>query len=351
MRYLRLLFWLLVTAAVPGALMLLTSQRWRGEIFAETYGVSLLFGTLIGLPANFLIPKLMGRCGNWSTPRRVAIFAATLFALTTVGTAVGVLLLIAIGYVPMSEFGSWMRGSYRWALFLSVCIGIVTYGYGHLRHQLDETNEKLRARELEEQRTRRLAADAKVAALESRIHPHFLFNALNAVSSLIREDPARAELLLERVAALLRFSLYEPQGGLVTLEKELQMTGDYLEIESVRFGERLRYRIEPLPELGAVQIPPLAIQTLVENSVKYAITNRREGGEVVVRVRRREGAAAVEVTDTGPGFDPSALPTGHGLDLLAARLDAQFAQGAGLDFERGEQSMTVRLRLPLESAA
>jgi two-component system sensor histidine kinase AlgZ len=277
----------------------------------------------------------------------MAVFAGTLLGLTVVGTTVGVLLLVAVGFVPVTHLGGWMTTSFKWALFLSVCIGVITFGYGHLRYQIEEMNEKLRAKELEEQKAQRLASEARLASLESRIHPHFLFNALNSVSSLIREDPARAELLLERVSALLRFSLYEPHSGLVTLEQELKITRDYLEIEIVRFGPRLRYRIECAAELQGVMVPPLAVQTLVENSVKYAITNRREGGEVRIEGRLGPREAIVEVSDSGPGFDPAAIRAGHGLDLLASRLEAHFGPDASLSYARTDGAMSVTLCLPL----
>ncbi len=341
----------MATAAVPAIVMLMVSRRWTWGDLGETYAISALFSLLIGAPAGYVLPRLMGRCNQWSSAGRISAFAATLFGLATVGTTVGVGLLVWTGYVPRSALWTWMIRCYQWSLFLSFCVGVVSYGYNHLRAQIEESNEKLRAKEFEEQNARRLATEARLASLESRIHPHFLFNALNSVSSLIREDPARAELLLERVSALLRFSLYEPHGGLVSLEQELKIVRDYLEIESVRFGARLRYTIGCAPELHAVQVPLLAIQTLVENSVKYAITNRREGGHVHIDAWLGEQGAIVEVRDSGLGFDAAAIPSGHGLELLTARLEAHFGGDARLAYTRTPDDprgkMTVRFNLPI----
>ena len=345
--FLKQLGWFMATAAVPAIVMLMVSRRWAWSELGEIYAISALFSLLIGFPAGYVLPRLMGRCNQRSSAKRIAAFAATLFGLATVGTTVGVGVLVLTGYVPRSALWSWMIRCYQWSLFLSFCVGVVSYGYHHLRAQIEESNEKLRAKELEEQRARRLATEARLASLESRIHPHFLFNALNSVSSLIREDPARAELLLERVSALLRFSLYEPQGGLVSLEQELKITRDYLEIESVRFGQRLRYSIECAPELHGVLVPPLAVQTLVENSVKYAITNRREGGEVRVSAGLVPGEAIIEVSDSGDGFEVAVIPAGHGLELLESRLEAHFGGTAGLEYARTSGRMTVSVRLPL----
>ena len=349
--FLRQMVWLLMTGAVPPILMMVASNRWTWADVWQSYWISALVATLIGTPAGFVLPRLVRGCQQWSAGARIAAYGGTLFGLANLGTTAGVGLLWAAGVVPAAQFWRWLGNAYRWSLFLTFCAGVVTYTYAHFRHQMEESNQKLRAKEAEEQRSRRLATEARLASLESRIHPHFLFNALNSVSSLIREDPIRAELLLERVSALLRFSLYEPHGGLVSLEKELKMVQDYLEIETVRFGQRLRYTVHFAPELAGMMLPPLSVQTLVENSVKYAVTNRREGGEVRVTAKPEANGAIIEVTDSGPGFDEMAIPTGHGLELLAARLEAQFGQTAALQFARQAGGMTVTLRLPLRTAS
>ena len=345
--FLRQMWWLLLTGAVPPVLMMVATRRWTWGDLWESYWISSMFATLIGVPAGFVLPRLVSRCRGWRPGARMAAYGGALFGLANLGTTAGVGVLWAAGVVPASQFWRWLGNAYRWSLFLTFCAGVVTYTYTHFRQQMEESNRKLRAKELEEQKARQLATEARLASLESRIQPHFLFNALNSVGSLIREDPARAELLLERVSALLRFSLYEPHGGLVSLEQELKIVRDYLEIESVRFGARLRYTIECAPELRGVAVPPLAVQTLVENSVKYAVTNRREGGEVRVTARLGQREALIEVWDSGRGFDMAEIPAGHGLELLTSRLEAHFGASAHLAYQRTEAGMTVTLRLPL----
>ncbi|MBY0502579.1 MAG: histidine kinase [Bryobacteraceae bacterium] len=349
--FLRQLLWLLLTGAVPPILMMVSTRRWTWPDVWQAYWTSAMFATLIGAPAGFVLPRLVVRSRNWASAWRIAAYGATLFVLANLGTMAGLWVLWFAGAVPERLFWQWTANAFRWSWFLTFCAGVVTYTYAHFRLQMEASNEKLRAKEREEQESRRLATEARLASLESRIHPHFLFNALNSVSSLIREDPVRAELLLERVSALLRFSLYEPHGGLVSLEQELKIVRDYLEIETVRFGPRLRYEVTCAAELDHVMVPPLSVQTLVENSVKYAITNRREGGEVRVSARRAGNEALVEVRDSGPGFDQISIPTGHGLDLLGARLDAQFSGAASLGYNRLPDGMSVTLRLPTAVAA
>ena len=188
---------------------------------------------------------------------------------------------------------------------MTIVAGITIGIYRTLRERLEETTLQLRTKELERERALKLATEAQLASLESRIHPHFLFNTLNSISSLIPEDPVRAERLVEQMAALLRFSLDAHQSGLVPLERELKIVGDYLEIERARFGDRLRYQIDVPADLSQSQIPPLSLQTLVENSVKYAIAPDRAGGEIRITGAAFERRLPGRSLRSGPCF-----PTG-----------------------------------------
>src|SRR5690606_22481923 len=179
------------------------------------------------------------------------------------------------------------------------------------------------------QRAIGLATEARLASLESRVRPHFLFNALNSAIALIPEDPRRAEDLLERLGALLRSSL-DAQTPLVSLGQELRVATDYLEIERVRFGERLAYEVDVPDELRGIELPAFAIQTLVENSVKYAVSPRKHGARIQIRARRDGARIAIDVADDGPGFTGEIWQPGHGLDALRSRLDALLGARARL---------------------
>jgi LytS/YehU family sensor histidine kinase len=210
---------------------------------------------------------------------------------------------------------------------------------------LNRVTAELKAKELAEGRLRQVATEARLSSLESRIHPHFLFNTLNSISALIRENPTEAERMVERLAALLRFSLDSSGARLVPLSRELAIVRSYLEIEKVRFGNRLSYRIETDPLLDALEVPPLSVQTLVENSVKFAVSPRREGAEIVVRATLRNGKHAIDVIDNGPGFSLADVTAGHGLDLLQSRLEAQFGSRSALEFARDPDLTRVTVLL------
>lgn len=140
---------------------------------------------------------------------------------------------------------------------------------------------------------------ARLAELQARIRPHFLFNSLNSAIALVREDPARAETLLEDLSELFRHALVE-QGESVTLSEEVQLARSYLAIEQVRFGERLRVEWAIDPRAGSARVPPLFLQPLVENAVKHGVEPSPSGADVKVTTNRRGGVVVIKVTNTVP---------------------------------------------------
>ena len=199
----------------------------------------------------------------------------------------------------------------------------------------------------------RMPADARarLAELQSRIRPHFLFNTLNTAVSLVRIDPPRAEAVLEDLAELFHVALAdnEASGGSVTLGSELALAKRYLAIEQLRFGERLRLEWQLDPAADVARLPPLVLQPLLENAVRHGVEPVENGGTVRVRTRARLGR--VEITVDNTVGDAASRP-GHGLALANVRerlrllhdLDAQF------DVERSRGRHRVRIVVPLAAA-
>ena len=140
---------------------------------------------------------------------------------------------------------------------------------------------------------------ARLAELQARIRPHFLFNSLNSAIALVRDDPARAESLLEDLSELFRHALVD-QGESVTLSEEIAIARSYLAIEAVRFGDRLRLEWALDPRAGSARVPPLFLQPLVENAVKHGVEPSPQGAEVRVSTQRRGGVVVIKVTNTVP---------------------------------------------------
>ena len=343
----RQLLWCTLAAAVaPLLAYAFSGGRLGPRRLTAMFVISWIFATSIAVPLEYtlhrVVPKLRGRPA-WLT---LPLYAVVLVAFALAGTLFGAAVICGVGIVPWVGYGELFRSAVQVSLVLTFLFGIGGMATSQLSHRLNESNKRLRQKEEEERKARAMATEARLASLESRVHPHFLFNAINSILALIRDDPRRAEDLLERMAALLRFSLDTTQDRLVPLDKELTIVRDYLEIEQARFGDRLRYEVDAAVGLTA-EVPPLSIQTLVENSVKYAVSTRREGGRIVVRAIARQGAVEIEVEDDGPGFGETEIGAGHGLHLLRERL----AGVGAFELSREVGRMTVRVRVPSQVGA
>jgi sensor histidine kinase YesM len=306
---------------------------------------ALVYTNVTGVPALLLGQKVV----EWLTRRHWALTAAvvvSVLAFAAAGCLVAQALLMWMGtQVPERFWADYLR-TLRGALLLSIVFGLGAFSYASMRERLRQTEERLHEKEVAEERTRKLAAEARLRSLESRLHPHFLFNTLNTISALIAVDPARAEQIVGRLAALLRSSLDTTTRSLIPLEQELAMVQDYVDIERARLGDKLHGRVEVPAELRDAQVPPLSVQSLVENAVKHGISPERNGGEVCVSASAENGQLRIAVSDTGGGFDLSAVAAGHGLDSLVGRLDALFSSSAHLAVSRREGRCVVEMVLP-----
>jgi sensor histidine kinase YesM len=335
-----------IVAFIPPFLLLALEEPISSRHLLGSFEYSLVYANCIGSLAFIIMPRV------WLTSERVHVWArwllraASAFAASFMGVMIACLIFVALGWIPMRLYWAEFLGSLKISIFLTVLTGGVICMYESMRGRLEETTLQLRTQELERERALKLATEAQLASLESRIHPHFLFNTLNSISSLIPEDPKRAEQLVEQMAALLRFSLDANHSGLVPLQREMKIVSDYLAIEQARFGDRLRFAIDTPPELGEAKVPPLAIQTLVENSVKHAISRSRAGGEIRVSIARQNGSLRVQVEDEGPEFALNAVPSGHGLDVLQGRLAALFGVEGRLALQRFGNCNQITLSVP-----
>lgn len=187
-------------------------------------------------------------------------------------------------------------------------------------------------------------ASARLAELQSRIRPHFLFNALNTALALVRVDPERAESVLEDLAELFRTALAEA-GTSVSLAEEIELARRYLAIEQVRFGARLVVQWQVDARVGSAQVPPLVLQPLVENAVRHGIESAPEGGTVVVRARLLRGQTVVLVSNT-VGDGPRSPGHGIALQNIRERLRLLHDVAAQCDVWREGGLFHARIVLP-----
>jgi LytS/YehU family sensor histidine kinase len=192
---------------------------------------------------------------------------------------------------------------------------------------------------------------ARLRALESQLNPHFLFNALNTVRALIAEDPARAQAAVTQVASILRHALGSGREPLVPFESEKAVVDDYLAIESLRLGDRLRVEMQIEPASAGALVPPMLLQTLVENAVKHGIAELRNGGTLSIQARMENGTMLLTVDNPTPSPKERtrSMEAGNGIGLANAteRLRLLFGDGARLEIDLSQpRRATARVRVP-----
>jgi len=192
-------------------------------------------------------------------------------------------------------------------------------------------------------------AVARLGALRSRLHPHFLFNALHTVGALVRHDPAEAESAVEKLGDMLRYTLRDGESDVVSFAEEWEFTRRYLEFEQLRYGERLRVDADIDPKALACSAPSFALQTLVENAVHHSIDRRAEGGNIEIRAKTSGESLQIRVRDDGgrgDGGQGTGDSNGYGLNALRERLQAVY--GASLNIVRDDNGFEVSFTIPCD---
>ena len=193
--------------------------------------------------------------------------------------------------------------------------------------------------------------EAKLAALQAQIEPHFLYNTLANVRALIRQDAAASEKMLTHLIAYLRAAMPDLRSPTTTLGQELERARSYLEIMQIRLGHRLQFRIDAAADSLDCLIPPLSLMTLVENAIQHGIETQLEGGTIAIDSHRDADRLEIVVRDTGPGLS-SEMGEGVGLLNLQQRLHVMYDQKAQLKFESDkEKGLQVTILIPLQEKA
>ena len=212
--------------------------------------------------------------------------------------------------------------------------------------------QNFRASELAQSSLKTQLAQAQLRALKMQLHPHFLFNTLHSISSLVLEDPQKANSMIARLGDFLRLTLENSNQQLVSLKEEAEFVRCYLEIEQVRFGDRLTVAFELEPQTLSAQVPHLILQPVVENAIQHAIAPRATRGHIKIAAKRLNSSLRLEVRDNGPGITSNSdLPGTErvGLSNVRARLNQIY--GSDFRFElmnAGGEGLTVVMETPFQ---
>jgi hypothetical protein len=300
-----------------------------------------VFLTLLGygksLETNLVVSQSIGLC--------MCAFILAGHHLWNTGSRLRQVLMviccILAGAGAGAAIGTWVTGrnavnlfSGEPSLFLQLLMIALVFGTPITYFFMSQEKMTQAAAELQEEQIKRLTLEKKTVeahlrSLQAQIEPHFLFNTLSTILSLIDTDPPKSKRMLEDLTRYLRSSLATMRRPSATLGEEIDLVRAFLDIHQVRMGDRLRCRIDVPAHLRDLPFPPMLLQPLVENAVKHGVEPKDDGGEIAVAAEDGGEHVKVSVADTGCGMSDTA-PSGVGLTSVRERLQANYAEAAGL---------------------
>jgi two-component system LytT family sensor kinase len=310
----------------------------------------------------FLTPAVFAISKRWPLARphlarratmHLAISLLFCLAWATCGKLlqVGLALVFAPHSVNIGADQFWRKAGVDWLswVFTTLPFGVAVYlcvvGVEHaIRYFVEARDRELQMARLKEQLT-----GARFAALQAQVNPHFLFNTLNTIAVLVRDnDRQTAVQIVEQLSEVLRSTLSRHRANEVTLAEELDLIRHYVAIEQVRFSDRLRPEFRIDESLLSAAVPSFALQQLVENALRHGIARRTDAGHLIITARRDGDILELSVEDDGAGMAPGAAETkGHGLENTRERLQTLYAERASLVIQPARpQGTTAMLRIP-----
>ena len=290
----------------------------------------------------FLAERYPIQRAHWA--RRLALHIAFSFAIAALDSLVDSLICPLLAARPDWPFARWFWGEsfinvYSYFATLAAGLAIRFYRLYHDR--------RLRVSKLETE-----LAVTRLRALEMRLRPHFLYNALHTIGGLVRTEQGPAAVrMIAGLGELLRHTLRDDDAQEVPLSRELELTFRYLDIEQARFGDRLQVELQIAPETTNAHVPSLLLQPLVENAVKHGVESNTGSGQVVVRAYRDGDSLCLDVQDSGNGPRDEHVGSGIGLSTTRARLEQLYGRDHKLELELAESGGALAsVRIPFHTS-
>lgn len=344
--------------------MAMTNKNIRNSLMITAFfntGIALVLTYMVLEDARladvFIISQFIGLSicafvsGSLTILGERGIFPTTLGILA--GLSLGILLgsLLSWGYmhhIRGMEIGFFLRDVFWSVLVFGVVFGVPIIYFFVSREQLQESENRVREEKIKRLTLEKEAAMTSLRLLQAQIEPHFLFNTLANVISLFEVDRSKAGQMLIHLNHYLRISLDRTRKEMITLDKELELVRHYLDIFKIRMGDRLAYEIRDHSQGICVPFPPLIIQPLVENAIKYGIEPEIEGGTIFIECKIENQRLSIVVADTGKGIDPNLNQAGIGINNVSQRLEAIYGNQAALTLkENSPQGLTACIEVPI----
>jgi signal transduction histidine kinase len=303
---------------------------------------------LLSWPVRYLVRQFPLETSVWQGSLMVHLPASVLFSLAYILIRASLAPLAAWWHEPPVSYLAAVRPLLLKTWYLNLLVYWVIFAVSHaFDYYRKYQDRELRAIELEKR-----LAEARLHALQMQLNPHFLFNTLNAISSLMHQDIEAADRMIARLSGLLRQALDSASTQEVSLSHELRFLRDYLVIEQTRFGDRLTVALDAPPDTQQALVPNLMLQPLVENAIIHGLEPRARPGRIEFRARRDGDYLNLEVRDNGAGL-PEGEPLDEGVGLSNTRARLQQLYGPAHRFELAsppEGGLAVRLRIPFRIA-
>ena len=347
----QVLLWAAGNSLAGVAVGLAVNLLGRGTFEPTVLLIGILFANVVGFTVFLTSTLLPPRLREVGPVLRALLVGLALFSGAIAGTA------LVFYLFPLFVLRDLRQALTVGAInaVLALAVGSVVHVYEALRWRLAESLREVEEVRLREARLREQAALAELAALQARINPHFFFNTLNTIASLVEEDPRRAGTIVETLAELFRYTFRAAESRPVRLEEELEFVRRYLTIEQARFGERLKVVRDVPPAVLRVPVAGLLLQPLVENAVGHGVAPLRRGGTVRIAARLEGEDLVVEVSDDGRGLPAGSDPVrpGHGLDNVRQRLQTLYGDRGRLTLGAGPggSGTVAAIRIPAPEAA
>lgn len=288
--------------------------------------------------------------GGWKTAVPVQIAASVAIAFFQL--AVDAFVLPKLGYMQSLAGNSFFE-AYKIFLGVNLHFSIAIYWSVLAISQAILYYRKFRERELQASQLEARLAQSRLQVLKMQLHPHFLFNTLNAISELIYKDPESADRMITDLSDLLRMSFENLEVQEIPLKQELEFLEKYIEIEQMRFNDRLQIEMQISPDTLDAGVPNMILQPLVENAIKHGIAPRSSGGRIDIAAGRANGHLEITVKDNGIGVpfgDVENLPEGVGLSNTRRRLKHLYGEQQKFGLEMVKQSgLKVSLEIPFKT--
>ncbi len=289
--------------------------------------------------------------GKWKFTLPVHVAASFLIAFAQL--AIDAFVLPKLGYLQQFQSASFFE-TYKVFLLVNLHFSVAIYWAVLAIYQAIKYYRKYRERELKTSKLEAQLAQSRLQVLKMQLHPHFLFNTLNAISELIYRDAESAERMITDLSDLLRMSFENLEVQEIPLKQELEFLEKYIEIEQMRFHDRLKIEIEVSADTLDASVPNMILQPLVENAIKHGIAPRSEGGRIDIGARRNNGHLEITVSDDGIGVpfgDVEHMSEGVGLSNTRRRLRHLYGDRHRFDLEAvATRGLKVNLSIPFKEA-